>query len=376
MNAQLTAPDPKRGRRGRWILIATAGVAVGVIVVVGVVGSGDGSEATSSGSSLPPATETVTTATLVESVEADGTLNHGEPIGVPAQLDGTITELASEGATVTQGNALFWVDDDPVVLLYGDLPAYRALTVGTEGSDVEQFEANLAAFGYAGYTVDAVYTAATAAAVADWQADIGVAETGTIELGQVIYAPDAVRIAEHTASPGATAASGQDVLSYTATTRLVTVDLPVEHAALAAEGAAVTVDLPDGTEVAGTVTEVGSVATAPSGGDGQNDGPAAPGSADAEPTIDVTVQIADQAALGDLDQAPVGVRFVSETREDVLTVPVAALVALDGGGYGVEVVEGDSSDIVPVELGMFADGRVEVTAGDVVEGMAVGVPAS
>ena len=59
----------------------------------------------------------------------------------------------------------------------------------------------------------------------------------------------------------------------------------------------------------------------------------------------------------------------------MLTVPVAALVALREGGYGVEVVEGDQPRIVAVKTGLFANGRVEVTGDGLAEGMKVGMPA-
>ena len=58
----------------------------------------------------------------------------------------------------------------------------------------------------------------------------------------------------------------------------------------------------------------------------------------------------------------------------MLPVPVAALLALAEGGYGVQVVEGSTSRIVPVETGLFAGGRVEIAGDGVREGMTVGVP--
>ena len=77
---------------------------------------------------------------------------------------------------------------------------------------------------------------------------------------------------------------------------------------------------------------------------------------------------------GSLDGAPVTVSVTRETRENVLTVPVDALLALAEGGYGVELVTGDgASRLVGVETGLFADGRVEVT-GEIAEGDEVLVP--
>jgi len=86
------------------------------------------------------------------------------------------------------------------------------------------------------------------------------------------------------------------------------------------------------------------------------------------------VTIADQGALGSLDAAPVDVDLVSEERKDVLAVPVAALLALTDGGYGVEIVDGDTTRVVAVKIGMFAAGRVEISGEGIAEGVTVGVP--
>src|SRR5262249_61896052 len=113
---------------------------------------------------------------------------------------------------------------------------------------------------------------------------------------------------------------------------------------LARRGAGAAVPLPEGPTVHGTIATVSAVATA--------------GSTAADPaTIEVTVTVANQAALGRLDLAPVVVKLVSQRVTNVLTVPVAALVALAGGGYGVQVVTGSTSHYVHVQLGMFGGGR-------------------
>ena len=50
--------------------------------------------------------------------------------------------------------------------------------------------------------------------------------------------------------------------------------------------------------------------------------------------------------------------------EDVIAVPVAALLALAEGGYAVEVdAGGGATRLVAVEPGFFADGLVEVSGG-------------
>ena len=69
------------------------------------------------------------------------------------------------------------------------------------------------------------------------------------------------------------------------------------------------------------------------------------------------------------------VSVVRERREDVLAVPVSALLALAEGGYAVEVVDGPGrTHLVGVETGLFEDGFVEVRSTDLDETMQVVVP--
>jgi hypothetical protein len=88
----------------------------------------------------------------------------------------------------------------------------------------------------------------------------------------------------------------------------------------------------------------------------------------------VVIDIPDQNKLGRLQRSPVTVEYVVKKREDVLTVPVSALVALAEGGYGLEVVEGRSSHFVAAHTGLFADGRVEVSGAAIRAGITVRIP--
>ena len=60
---------------------------------------------------------------------------------------------------------------------------------------------------------------------------------------------------------------------------------------------------------------------------------------------------------------------------DALVVPVTALIATLNDGYAVEVVRSGKVVRVPVELGLIADTRVQITGGDLEEGDAVVVAA-
>jgi peptidoglycan hydrolase-like protein with peptidoglycan-binding domain len=360
-----------------------AGVTAAVVVGIAAAAYGFGGDRAQvpAATNLPPAAATVTRMTLTQTVRVDGVLGYGPahtvsaraglaetvaaaPAGgqpAPAPAAKTLTWLPAVGSVVRPGQPVFKVDDLPVVLMAGSIPLFRVLGIGVKGTDVKMLEANLKSFGYSGFTVDTEYTAGTAAAVKRWQRDLGWPQTGTVDVNQVVTAAGALRVTEHKAEVGAEA-TGQ-VLACTGTTHVVTVPLEVTRQQLVHTGLSASVSLPDGKTVGGVVASVGTVATAD--GTGQEHGP---------PTIEVVVTVADQAALGALDQAPVQLALVAAERKDVLAVPVGALLALAEGGYGVQVVEGDATRYLPVTTGMFADGRVEISGGGIRAGLTVGVP--
>jgi hypothetical protein len=196
-----------------------------------------------------------------------------------------------------------------------------------------------------------------------------------VDVNQLVVAPGAMRVSELKASVGADASG--EVLAYTGTTRVVTLALEVTRQQLIRKGMAVSVVLPGGKPAAGTVASIGTVASGSPGGGGNNqaDGASQGGQPAGTATVQVVVTIADQAALGTLDAAPVDLALTVAERKDVLTVPVAALVALAEGGYGVQIVEGSVSRYVAVKTGMFASGQVEISGDGIAEGVTVGVPA-
>lgn len=312
----------------------------------------------------PPATAPVTEQDLAETKTVPGRLGYGRQSDVSGQ-PGTLTWLADVGTAVERGAPLYKVDELPVVALYGVVPMYRDLGWGSKGIDVRQLEENLRALGLTGFDVDDVYTGTTARAVRQWQAGLGLPQTGTVQRGRVVFVPGAVRVAEWQGQLGGPAAG--DVLSYTGDTLVVTADLDAADQRLAQVGDKVTIRLPDSRTTEATVA---AVETVPSDD--------APNESDEDsPTVRLTLTVADQQSLkGFADGTPVDVDLVAERRKDVLTVPVAALLALAEGGFGVEVVDRAGSRIVAVETGMFASGRVEVRSPELNPGMAVEVPKS
>ncbi|NIR36168.1 MAG: hypothetical protein GWN79_00915, partial [Actinobacteria bacterium] len=117
---------PGRGRRmGRVLLWALPIVVVGVVVAWAVASGGDGEDAEQSARALD--FEEVVVTDLTEVTTFGGTLgfDEGDPIG--AGLAGTLTATAAEGSLVAEGEILFTVDDQPVPLLYGDTTVWRAM---------------------------------------------------------------------------------------------------------------------------------------------------------------------------------------------------------------------------------------------------------
>jgi len=351
--------------RRRTLAIAGTGLlALAVAAVALAVTPGDAGSAVPAAAAVP-ATAEIDRRDLVDTKTVDGALTYADERRVTTYASGTVTWVPEEGATVRRGRPLLRVDRDPVVLMYGELPLYRTLYWGvSDGPDVEQLERNLKKLGYGDdLTVDDHFSHATHQAVLEWQDDQGLPETGRVDAAQVVFLPGAARVTEAKVAVGDRIAPGRPALTVTGTERVVQVALDTDDQHLVKKGDKVTVELPGGERTPGTISSVGTVAKT----SGRED--------DGDTTIDVEITLRKRPKTR-LDRAPVEVELVSERVRDVLTVPVEALLALREGGFGVEVVEGSATRIVPVEIGAFGSGRVEIKGTGLAEGMKVGVPAS
>jgi peptidoglycan hydrolase-like protein with peptidoglycan-binding domain len=360
--------SPEKTRpRGRWLLLGTLFL-VGVAGTVLVLRDGSGGEAPAG-----PAVSTasVTRSDLSDRTEVDGTLGYAKSYTVAVGTQGKLTWLPEVGDVITRGRRVYGLDGHSVPLFYGSTPFWRDLSYGMDdGRDVLELERNLAALGYGdGMTVDDHFSSETRAAVKDWQDDLGVTESGTVAAGDAVVQPGPLRIKAVNAVPGGQAQG--NLMTATGTTRLVTVKLPVNQQELAAKGGKVRIELPGDKSTTGRITEVGSVATSSATG-----GDARTGDGTESATIPVSITLDHPKDAGRLDGAPVTVGFTSRLHKAVLAVPVNALLANADGTYAVSVVDAAGlSHRVTVELGVFADGRVEVT-GDLKEGAKVEVPRS
>jgi hypothetical protein len=361
--------------RGRW-------VALGVVVVVAagaVAGwqAGVFSPAASSGAGQQgapaPATAAVARENITATTPVNATLGYAGSYPVTGRGGGTLTWLPSAGQVISQGQALYRVDNgSPVVLLYGGVPDWRTLDEGVTGADVTQLNHDLVVLGDAGSAeVSALgwdyFSAETAAGVAKLQSALGISSpSGSLSLGQVVFEPEGLRVSQVTGSLGGPASG--PVLAATSDRHVVTIPLDAAMQSQVAAGDTVTVTLPDGSSTPGTVSSVGGVAS----GSGSN------------VTIPVTVTLTDPGAAGTLDQAPVTVNITTASAKNALVVPVGALLAQSkgdgeaGGGYDVEVAgPGNTRRYVPVTTGIFDDayGLVQVT-GALTPGEQVVVPAT
>ncbi len=370
-------------------ITVAAGALAGALVAGPVAATADSGNGTSSSSgSSQVATAPVVRTDLSTTVQVGGSIgfNGSYTIATLGGGGGVYTSLPEPGQVIKQGQPVYSVSNQPVPLLYGSISAYRAFDAGmSDGPDVGQLTRDLIALGYAaGLTHGDHYSSATADAVERWQRALGLQATGVIPLGEVVFEPGPIRVTSVAPSPGAPAqGAGSTVLTATSLTPVVTVDLDVSQEYLVKPGDAVTVVLPDGTTtVGGHIETVGTVATCPGGGGtGAGAGGSSPcessGSGTAStPTVTVTIPLDSTAPGATLDQAPVNVNITTQTVDNVLAVPVDALLALQGGGYGVAVVTGKTSHLAGVTTGLYSDTLVQVSGSGISAGTLVEVPAS
>jgi hypothetical protein len=201
--------------------------------------------------------------------------------------------------------------------------------------------------------------------------------TGTITAARGSSGSSAPSASGSASASGGTSSGGgtaQAIMSTSSTQLVVTVDLDASKQSEAVVGEPVTVEMPDQVTVDGRITAVSPVAqassssssTAAGGGSSSSGGSSASSSA----TIPVTVTLSGHLATGGLDQAAVSVNFEQQVENNVLSVPVTALLATQGGGYAVQEAAAPHR-LLPVTPGLFAAGYVEVSGARIYSGLQV-----
>ncbi len=356
--------SPRRRRVAAAVaILVVLGAGAGAAWSAGAFGT-DGSSVPDTGPAAPQ-TYAVTRQNIAATTTENATLGYAASYTVTGQGGGTLTWLPSAGQVIRQGQVLYKTDlTDPVVLLYGSVPAWRSLSEGTTGEDVTQLNHDLVDLGYVSSSdISALgwdyYSWETQYAVQHMEEGLGVPDpSGSLSLGAVVFEPEALRVSEVTGSLGSPASGS--VLSATSDRQVVTIALSTSMESEVKTGDSVSVILPDGSATPGVISSVGTVASGPS----------------TSATISVQVRLTDPSAAGSLDQAPVTVNITTSSAANVLVVQVGALLAQPSGGYAVEVVgAGNARRLIPVKVGLFDDnaGLVQVT-GNLRPGERVVVP--
>ena len=302
----------------------------------------------------PSKTAQVKKTNLADQQSVTGQLGFGSERGLAGRKGGTITGLPAQGAVIDQGKPVYYADAKPVPLFYGQMPLYRDLEQGmSNGPDVKVVEENLAALGFGDFGApDDRFTYYTATALKKWQKANGLEQTGKLGTGDVVVQPGAVRVSSLTAQLGAPA--GGDLMKVTGTERAVTVELEQSKQRLAKQGEKVELSIPGGKPATGTITGITRTAGDPNQGQ--------------KPKIVLTISVDAPEAAEGIDTSSVTALFTVSKKQNVLAVPIGALLALNEGGYGLVTDDGRT---IPVTVGIFAKGQVEVQGEGLREGMKV-----
>ncbi|HLX89306.1 MAG TPA: hypothetical protein VKR22_12725, partial [Acidimicrobiales bacterium] len=164
---------------------------------------------------------------------------------------------------------------------------------------------------------------------------------------------------------------GSSPYDVTTTSRVVSVpldpDLPTVQV-----GETVSIVLPDNSTTPGTVTVIGPPPPGSGSGSGQSSGGGDNGTSQPVITAVAIVTPADAGATGTAADVGVQVSLTIQSARGVLAVPIPALLALAGGGFGLEVVEPSGTHhLIGVTTGVFTGSRVQVSGPGVAAGMKV-----
>ncbi|MFG1819075.1 peptidoglycan-binding protein [Kribbella sp. NPDC049174] len=415
--------SPKSRRRVLVGVSAVAAVSLGVGVAAGSrITSPEDAAAKTAAPKASQITVPVEKKALSSKVVGRGDASFDGAVNIRVETSGLTTpaivtgKVPTVGSTITEGKALLEITGRPVIGLAGVLPMYRTLSPGSKGPDVLQLEQTLDRLGLDPGDVDDEYDGDTSAAVerlyedagydapepdkqltqavdaaektvdqmknalrqaqsqlkqakdaakaggntdtsvqqgavddaeenlADAQEALNEAEfkAGTpLPVSEIVYVKTLPRRVDDVKVERGGTVNGV-VMSASGASLVVTVKVDAQTAERLKAGMAATLDLGEGTAVAGKVRRVTK------NGD----------------TYDVVVApntlTAKQLAL--FRDANVRVTIpVKSTAGKVLAVPVAALSSGPDGGSRIEVLRDGKIELIPVTVGLSADGYAQVT---------------
>jgi hypothetical protein len=134
--------------RAAWTAAAATVVAAAAAIGGAVIWKGDAAPA-GAAAAASVQTTTVTRTRLSTGMTLSGTLGYAAAQPLSGHKPGIVTWLPPSGETVTRGQRIYTVDNEPVPLCYGTTPLYRELNAaGMVGPDVKTVARNLSALGY------------------------------------------------------------------------------------------------------------------------------------------------------------------------------------------------------------------------------------
>jgi peptidoglycan hydrolase-like protein with peptidoglycan-binding domain len=338
-------------------LVAIGGIALGVALVLDrMVTPGELEESLAPVES-PPVTVKVEQRVIATTLIGRGQVAYEDEDRIALSsmpgLDGSIpllTWLPERSTELQAGDVLAEVAYRPVILLQGEAPLVRDLTLGESGPDVGTLQRALVSVGLltesdidnnlglvTSRAVAALYEAA--GYPAPRRADALYAPAAEIHLTTAL--PLVVR--EVTGRVGDAVAPGSDILTVSSPTAHLVVALPSFEAALLAGGeTAEIVDDATSNTTSGRVLHVGTVPDPEAGG--------------------VPVIVAFDGALPDDRDYRVTIE-IETTGQPVLAVPETALYLGSGDSpYVLRTADGGGSEPIPVKVGIVgSDGYAQIT---------------
>jgi peptidoglycan hydrolase-like protein with peptidoglycan-binding domain len=275
--------------------------------------------------------------------EAIGTVEAASTLDVGSPTDGRVLSTAEPGTPVTPGTVIARVDDRTIVALGGSLPMWRDLSVGDVGADVAQLETALVDLGFdpdANVTVDDEFTDATAAMVRDWQGALGVDDSGSVLRSDIVMISEPMRTSSIVAGVGAAVDPDDPLVVLESERQVVATEIAVADALTFGIADPVSLELPDRTDLSGTVQSVTR------------------GADDA--VRSVVIEFDDSAQVPPFGGVTVNVNWDSTIANDMLTLPADTFRRLESGVYAVDVLDDGSISAVEVQVGAVVGGFVEV----------------
>jgi hypothetical protein len=343
------------GSRRRRVLAAAVGVLVlpsALFLGTSIAGAADDdqvddpavTESPTDSSASDISTVDVQRRDLSIDYEATGTVEAARTTDVGSPAAGRVLATAEPGSLVASGSVIARVDDRATVALNGDVPMWRDLSVGDIGDDVAQLETALVALGFDpddDVTVDDEFTYATSVMVAEWQEALDIDDNGTVLQSDVLMISEPMRTSSIIADVGAAVAAGDSLVVLESDSQVVTTEITVADAVTLGIADPVTLQMPDRTELAGTVQSINRGADAS--------------------VRSVVIEFDDNSQVPAFGGITVSVHWNTAIADDVLTLPADTFRRLETGAYVVDVLDDNGTTrSVDVQIGVSVGTFVEV----------------